>query len=41
MYRRYRLVQHGLDAELINKLERERNSDMYEEYFRKYRGHPR
>ncbi|WP_439031155.1 DUF5313 domain-containing protein [Gordonia terrae] len=41
VYRRYRLVQHGLDPELINKLERERNSDMYDEYFRKYRGQSR
>ncbi|MDL9935254.1 DUF5313 domain-containing protein [Gordonia sp. ABSL1-1] len=38
VYRRYRLSQHGLDPELINKRERERNADVYDEYYRKYRG---
>lgn len=38
VYRRYRLTQHGLDPDLVNKLEREKNADMYEEYNRKYRG---
>nr|WP_223204865.1 DUF5313 domain-containing protein [Gordonia jinghuaiqii] len=41
VYRRHRLVQHGLDPELINKLEREKNSDLYDEYHRKYRGERR
>ncbi|NDK90011.1 DUF5313 domain-containing protein [Gordonia desulfuricans] len=38
VYRRYRLSQHGLDPDLINKREREKNSDLYDEYHRKYRG---
>ncbi|WP_055475306.1 DUF5313 domain-containing protein [Gordonia sp. HS-NH1] len=37
VYRRYRLVQHGLDPELINTLERAKNADLYVEYHRKYR----
>ena len=37
VYRRYRLVQHGLDPELINSLDREKNADLYAEYHRKYR----
>lgn len=38
VYRRHRLVQHGLDPELVHKRERERNADLYDEYHRKYRG---
>ena len=38
VYRRYRLSQHGLDPDLVNKLEREKNADLYDEYHRKYRG---
>ncbi|MGC4961594.1 DUF5313 domain-containing protein [Gordonia sp. DT218] len=38
VYRRHRLSQHGLDPDLVNKLERERNADLYDEYRRKYRG---
>ena len=38
VYRRYRLDQHGLGPDLINKREREKNADLYEEYHRKYRG---
>ncbi|MFE0750582.1 DUF5313 domain-containing protein [Gordonia sp. NPDC058843] len=41
VYRRHRLVQHGLDPDLVNKLEREKNSDLYDEYHRKYRGERR
>lgn len=37
VYRRYRLVQHGLDPALINALDREKNADLYAEYHRKYR----
>ena len=40
-HRRHRLVQHGLDPDLVNKLEREKNSDLYDEYHRKYRGERR
>lgn len=40
VYRRYRLEQHGLNPDLVNVLERERNSDLYDEYRRKYRGTP-
>lgn len=38
VYRRYRLTQHGLDPDLVNKIEREKNADQYDEYNRKYRG---
>ncbi|MYR08475.1 hypothetical protein GTV32_20175 [Gordonia sp. SID5947] len=38
VYRRHRLSQHGLDPDLVNKLERDRNADLYDEYRRKYRG---
>ncbi|MEP9394716.1 DUF5313 domain-containing protein [Gordonia sp. VNQ95] len=38
VYRRFRLTQHGLDPDLVNKLEREKNADLYDEYRRKYRG---
>ncbi|MFW0790594.1 DUF5313 domain-containing protein [Gordonia sp. CPCC 205333] len=38
VYRRHRLAQHGLDPDLVNKGERERNADLYAEYHRKYRG---
>lgn len=38
VYRRHRLAQHGLDPDLVNKLDRERNADLYAEYHRKYRG---
>lgn len=41
VYRRHRLAQHGLDPDLINKLEREKNADLYDEYHRKYRGEHR
>ncbi|MFW0786443.1 DUF5313 domain-containing protein [Gordonia sp. CPCC 206044] len=41
VYRRYRLDQHGLDPDLINRRERERNADLYDEYHRKYRGERR
>ena len=38
VYRRHRLSQHGSDPDLVNKLEREKNADVYDEYYRKYRG---
>ncbi|MDY6808622.1 hypothetical protein GIY30_00845 [Gordonia sp. HNM0687] len=38
VYRRHRLEQHGLDPDLIDKREKERNADLYDEYHRKYRG---
>ncbi|MEE4025183.1 DUF5313 domain-containing protein [Gordonia sp. PKS22-38] len=38
VYRRHRLSQHGLDPDLIDKREKERNADLYQEYHRKYRG---
>ncbi|KSU58429.1 MULTISPECIES: DUF5313 domain-containing protein [unclassified Gordonia (in: high G+C Gram-positive bacteria)] len=38
VYRRYRLVQHGLDPELVNAVDRVKNADLYAEYHRKYRG---
>ncbi len=41
VYRRHRLAQHGLNPELVNKLEREKNADLYDEYHRKYRGERR
>ncbi|MGP3708262.1 DUF5313 domain-containing protein [Gordonia paraffinivorans] len=41
VYRRHRLAQHGLDPELVNRLEREKNADLYDEYHRKYRGEHR
>ena len=41
VYRRYRLTQHGLDPNLVTKIERERDADLYDEYHRKYRGRSR
>ncbi len=41
VYRRHRLAQHGLNPDLVNRLEREKNSDLYDEYHRKYRGERR
>jgi len=41
VYRRHRLAQHGLNPDLVNRLEREKNSDLYDEYHRKYRGENR
>ena len=38
VYRRYRLVQHGLDPELVNAVDRVKNADLYAEYHRIYRG---
>ncbi|GAB93242.1 hypothetical protein GORHZ_213_00170 [Gordonia rhizosphera NBRC 16068] len=40
VYRRHRLSQHGLDPELANRLQKEKDADLHEEYLRKYRGRP-
>jgi hypothetical protein len=40
VWRRHRLAQHGLDPNLVDALDREKNSRVHEEYIRRYGPRP-
>jgi hypothetical protein len=40
VWRRHRLAQHGLDPNLVDEINREKNSRIHEEYIRRYGPRP-